>query len=49
MTEETRLCLNNIKVEKWIIEVEALTNKEIIVISQLIKEIVLNKLKKNCW
>ncbi|QTD36564.1 deoxyribose-phosphate aldolase [Polaribacter batillariae] len=37
----TNLCLKNNKVVKWIIEVAALTNKEIIVISQLIKKIVL--------
>ncbi|WP_438989378.1 deoxyribose-phosphate aldolase [Polaribacter sp.] len=45
ITEEviqgTKLCLKNNKVVKWIIEVAALTNKEIIVISQLIKRIVL--------
>lgn len=37
----TKLCLENNKVVKWIIEVAALTSEEIIVISQLIKEIVL--------
>ena len=39
----TKLCLENHKVVKWIIEVAALTNKEIIVISQLIKSIVFNE------
>ncbi|WP_159950166.1 deoxyribose-phosphate aldolase [Polaribacter septentrionalilitoris] len=39
----TKLCLENQKVVKWIIEVAALTNKEIIVISQLIKSIVFNE------
>lgn len=46
ITEEilkaTELCLNNNKVIKWIIEVAALTNDEIIVLSQLIKNIVIN-------
>jgi deoxyribose-phosphate aldolase len=37
----TKLCLENNKVVKWIIEVAALTSEEIIVISQLIKEVVL--------
>lgn len=37
----TKLCLENNKVAKWIIEVAALTSEEIIVISQLIKEVVL--------
>ncbi|WP_439128327.1 deoxyribose-phosphate aldolase [Polaribacter sp.] len=41
VTQGTKLCLKNNKVVKWIIEVAALTNKEIIVISQLIKKIVL--------
>ena len=36
------LCLVNNRVIKWIIEVAALTSKEIIVISQLIKDIVFN-------
>jgi deoxyribose-phosphate aldolase len=38
----TELCLVNNRVIKWIIEVAALTSKEIIVISQLIKNIVFN-------
>lgn len=38
-----QICLENHKVIKWIIEVAALTNKEIIVISQLIKSIVFNE------
>lgn len=42
VTEGIKLCLKNQKVVKWIIEVAALTNEEIIVISQLIKEIVFN-------
>ncbi|TXD51372.1 MULTISPECIES: deoxyribose-phosphate aldolase [unclassified Polaribacter] len=37
----TKLCLDNNKVVKFIIEVAALSTAEIIVISQLIKEIVL--------
>ena len=37
----TKLCLENNKVAKWIIEVAALTTEEIIVISQLIKGVVL--------
>ncbi|WP_026776032.1 deoxyribose-phosphate aldolase [Polaribacter sp. Hel_I_88] len=40
--ECTKLCLANNKVVKFIIEVAALSNEEIIVISQLIKEVVLN-------
>ncbi len=39
--EGTKLCLENSKVVKWIIEVAALTSEEIIEISKLIKEIVL--------
>ncbi|ARV06929.1 deoxyribose-phosphate aldolase [Polaribacter sp. SA4-10] len=35
-----KLCLDNNKVVKWILEVAALTNEEIIVISRLIKQIV---------
>ncbi|MEO9571057.1 MAG: deoxyribose-phosphate aldolase [Polaribacter sp.] len=38
-----KLSLDNNKVVKWIIEVAALTNKEIVVISQLIKDIVFTK------
>ncbi len=37
------LCLNHKKVVKWIIEVAALSEKEIVVISQIIKNIVLNE------
>ena len=37
----TKLCLENHKVIKWIIETAALSNQEIVVISQRIKEIVL--------
>lgn len=37
-----KFCLANNKVVKFIIEVAALSSKEIIVISQLIKEVVLN-------
>jgi len=40
VTKCTEFCLINNKVIKWIIEVAALTSKEIIVISQLIKDIV---------
>ncbi len=39
----TKLCLENNKVAKWIIEVAALTPEEIIAISKLIKEVVLTK------
>jgi deoxyribose-phosphate aldolase len=39
--ECTKLCIANNKVVKFIIEVAALSSKEIIVISQLIKEVVL--------
>jgi deoxyribose-phosphate aldolase len=39
--EGTKLCLENNKVIKWIIEVAALSTEEIIVISQLVKEVVL--------
>ncbi|WP_367276290.1 deoxyribose-phosphate aldolase [uncultured Polaribacter sp.] len=44
--EGTKLCLENNKVVKWIIEVAALTSEEIIVISQLIKEVVLKNFDK---
>ena len=37
----TKYCLENQKVIKWIIETAALTNEEIVVISQRIREIVL--------
>ena len=43
VTKGLTLCLKNKKVVKWIIEVAALTEKEIVVISQLIKEIVFSK------
>lgn len=46
VTKGIKLCLNNNKVVKWIIEVAALTNKEIIVISQLIKQIVFDEFGK---
>ena len=39
--EGTKLCLENSKVVKWIIEVAALSSQEIINISRLIKEVVL--------
>ena len=42
VTKGIELSLANNKVVKWIIEVAALTSKEIIVISQLIKDIVFN-------
>lgn len=42
VTNCIKICLKNNKVAKFIIEVAALTNKEIIVISQLIKNIVLD-------
>lgn len=41
VTHGTNLCLKNNKVVKWIIETAALTNQEIVVISQLIKKIIL--------
>jgi deoxyribose-phosphate aldolase len=41
----TKLCLDNNKAVKWIIETAALTNEEIVVISQRIKEIVLANFK----
>ena len=37
----TRLALDNEKVVKWIIEIAALTNDEIIAITQIIKDVVL--------
>lgn len=43
----TKLCVENNKVAKWIIEVAALTSEEIIVISQLIKEVVLANFDEN--
>ena len=46
VTKGTKLCLNNNKVAKWIIEVAALNNNEIIEISKLIKEIVLTSFGK---
>ena len=39
------MCLDNNKAVKWIIETAALTNEEIVVISQRIKEIVLANFK----
>ena len=42
----TQLCLNNNKAVKWIIEIAALTNQEIINITKLIKEIVLQNFNK---
>jgi deoxyribose-phosphate aldolase len=42
ITKGTELCLKNNKTVKWIIEVAALKNEEIIVLSKLIKEIVFN-------
>jgi deoxyribose-phosphate aldolase len=42
----TKLCLENSKVIKWIIEVAALTDEEIIVISRLIKQVVLENFGK---
>jgi deoxyribose-phosphate aldolase len=42
----TKLCIENNKVAKWIIEVAALTSEEIIVISQLIKEVVLTNFEE---
>lgn len=42
VTNCVKLCLNNTKVAKFIIEVAALSNQEIIVISQLIKNVVID-------
>jgi len=42
VTKGTSFCLKNNKTIKWIIEIAALSDKEIIVISQLIKETVMN-------
>ena len=42
VTKGIEISLTNHKAVKWIIEVAALTSKEIIVISQLIKDIVFN-------
>ena len=48
VVEGTALCLKNKKVVKWIIEVATLTNEEIIVISQRIKNLVIKNFgKKN--
>lgn len=46
VTNCAKICLINNKVAKFIIEVAALTNKEIIVISQLIKNVVLENFGK---
>jgi deoxyribose-phosphate aldolase len=46
ITKGIELALANNKVVKWIIEVAALTSKEIIVISQVIKDIVFNDFGK---
>lgn len=43
----TKNCLAHNKVAKWIVEVAALTSEEIIVISQLIKEVVLENFDEN--
>jgi deoxyribose-phosphate aldolase len=45
----TKLCLENGKTIKWIIEVAALNNKEIIQLSALIKNVVLANFKENCF
>jgi deoxyribose-phosphate aldolase len=46
--ECTKLCIANNKVVKFIIEVAALSSKGIIVISQLIKEVILNNFDDGC-
>ncbi|PWG05777.1 deoxyribose-phosphate aldolase [Polaribacter aquimarinus] len=46
VTKGIELCVNNKKVVKWIIEVAALSEQEIVVVSQLIKEIVLSKFEQ---
>ena len=38
----TKLAMENNKIAKWIIEIAALTNEEIIVITQLIRDVVLD-------
>ncbi|MFN3756308.1 MAG: deoxyribose-phosphate aldolase [Flavobacterium sp.] len=45
----TRLGLEHHKVVKWIIEVAALTEKEIIQISALIKNVVIQHFKEECY
>ena len=45
----TKLCLENNKVVKFIIEVAALSTEEIIVISQLIKEVVLKNFDETAF
>ncbi|APG65556.1 deoxyribose-phosphate aldolase [Tenacibaculum todarodis] len=43
----TKLCLENNKTVKWIIEIAALSNEEIIVLSQLIKNIVISNFEES--
>ena len=38
----SQLCLENNKIVKWIVEVAALTNQEIIVISQCIRDLIID-------
>ena len=38
----TKLALDNTKIVKWIIEIAALNNQQIIAITQLIRDVVLN-------
>jgi deoxyribose-phosphate aldolase len=45
----TRLGLDHHKVVKWIIEVAALTDKEIIQISAFIKNVVMQNFKEECY
>lgn len=45
----TELALNNYKTVKWIIEVAALTDFQIIQISTLIKNTILSNFKENCY
>ncbi len=45
----TRLGIENHKVVKWIIEVAALTNDQIIQYSALIKNVVLSNFKEDCY
>ncbi len=43
----TKLALENKKTVKWIIEIAALTNEEIIVLTQLIRDVVLDSFKND--
>ena len=47
--EGTRLGLSNNKIVKWIIEVAALNNTQIIQISALIKNLIISNFKEECY